>query len=425
MVETISNKVDSIQFINHDEVLDLINESCKIDEFLLYENKSKLYNTILNLNNKKETRYYCLYDRNNLDKELLQIIDDDNKSGIIASYCIFSLLNINNLPKIEEFILLDDNKVIKLFNDSFILDTDSQCVSNCIKILENINENNETFFLQEYLHKSAHLMSEAALVLCSYDHMNLCGCYWYHSIWQWLRLLNMVSTPSWHHHFYKNQLYKILEGKNDQNILISGTADYSSLAYTIKATEEAQCKNNKFEVLDLCETPLFACKWYGSLKNIDLETLKKSIFELDYENKYDLICTDAFLTRFTKQQICDILNIWKKALRKNGKVLTTVRVYDDKYNHVDVPHNEKVAEFKQKAYDRAVKWHNINISPLTLSVRAEEYAKTMKSNKIGTQDEILKSFADIGLKIIHLEEVEVAGELYLSKYLRIVAERVE
>ena len=425
MKEKYVNKDNNIQMINYDEVIKLVNETNKINEFILYENKDNLYNKINDIKHKNMLRYYCVYDRNNINEELLQIIENDNKSGVISKYCIFSLLNINDLPKIDEFILLDDNKVVKSYNNSFILITNLEIVSNYIKILKNIQENNDEFFLQEYLYKSAHMMSEAASILCSYDHMNLDGCYWYHSVWQWLRLLNMVSTPSWHHKFYTSQLYEILKGKNNQNILISGTADYSSLAYTIKASEEAHCENNKFEVLDLCDTPLFTCKWYANLKNANLNTLKKSIFELNYENKYDLICTDAFLTRFSKQQISDILKVWKTALRKNGKVLTTVRVYDEKYNHFDVPHNEKVAEFKQKAYDRASKWHNINISPLTLSIRAEEYAKTMKSNKIGTQEEILKSFDDMGLKIIHLEEVEVSGELYLSKYLRIVAERVE
>lgn len=425
MKEKQISKDNNFQFINHDEAQKLINNSSKITEFVLFENRKNTHGKIYNYKKQDIIRYYCVYDRNNINEELLQIIEYDKKLGIDSKYCIFSLLNVNNLPMIEEFILIDDNKIIKIFESSYILINDLQIVLNYKQILENIEENNDEFFLQEYLYKSAHMMSEAALVLCSYDHMNLEGCYWYHSVWQWLRLLNMVSTPSWHHEFYTNQLYEILKDKNNQNILISGTADYSSLAYTIKASEEANCSNNKFEVLDLCETPLFACKWYAKIKGVNLNTMKKSIFELDNENKYDLICTDAFLTRFSKQQISDILKIWKTALRKNGKVLTTVRVYDEKYNHIDVPHNEKVAEFKQNAYARAVKWHNINISPLTLSMRAEEYAKTMKSNKIGTQEEILKSFEDIGLRIIHLEEVEVSGELYLSKYLRIVAERVE
>ena len=56
--------------------------------------------------------------------------------------------------------------------------------------------------LEEPLVLSADLVHGVAPVLCTSDHVDSFGCEWYHGTWQYLRLLNMVSTPTWHSQFY-------------------------------------------------------------------------------------------------------------------------------------------------------------------------------------------------------------------------------
>lgn len=268
---------------------------------------------------------------------------------------------------------------------------------------------------------SADKMCEVALVLCSCDHVNMEGCYWYHSVWQYLRLMNMVSTPSWHHRFYVEQISEAIKPFDNPHVLISGAADYSSLSDAIQVIIASE-KRGDFSVLDLCETPLFACKWYAKKEDVKVHTICCSIFDFNVINQYTLICTDAFLTRFSKNDIKRVVSIWYDALTCGGSVVTTVRIHDETHTCPDTPSEENVMLFRQKAFERSKIWGNvINYSQEQISLMEETYARKMESNSVGSKEEILGVFHEIGFSISYLEDIEVQGELYPSRYLRIRA----
>src|SRR5207247_113790 len=116
--------------------------------------------------------------------------------------------------------------------------------------------------LEEPLASSADLLYGVAPVLCTGDHVDPAGCAWYHGTWQYLRLLQMVSTPTWHHEFYRSSLERALDGKKDSQVAITGTADYSMLAYVSAAAKHVGTKS-AVQLVDLCATPLFACRWFA------------------------------------------------------------------------------------------------------------------------------------------------------------------
>ncbi len=381
----------------------------------------------------KRVSFRCAlkYVRQMKENYFSSFISNCEARGINSSICILSKLSLEEMPPITDFIMFDSSVVLALehdINGGYYISAASSIIESCQKWLSCQCDNAQKFignFLQEPLMDSADMVSGVASVMCSHDHMNMESCYWYHSTWQYLRLLNLVSTPSWHHEFYIENIMKALEAKKNAraNIFISGAADYSSLSYAIFGVQALNI-DASFTVLDLCRTPLFSCEWYAKRTNAKLSTMQKSIFDFDDQSKYDLICTDAFLTRFSKNDTVNILTRWHNALVSNGAVVTTVRIHDDEHICPEIPLKEAVEAFASKAYNRAKLWgKHINYSPEEMREKAYKYASTMKSNSLGTKDDILNAFEQAGFSIVHLEDVEVVGELYPSRYLRIYARR--
>ena len=353
----------------------------------------------------------------------------DKGENYFQGIALLSNTNMELMPELISFSMFDDKFVIVLEyddNGGFYVTRREDILGACrkwlsVKIID--RPELDAAFLQEPLMMSADMMSEVSTVLCSHDHMNMDSCCWYHSVWQYLRLMNMVSTPTWHHDFYTDNLRDSLCDISSPRILISGTADYSSLSYVMRAMELLG-KTGSYDVLDLCATPLFACKWYAKRKSASVGAMQMSIFDLQADGIYDLICTDAFLTRFTKDQISTILCIWYRALKPDGNVVTTVRVHDERHPCPDTPTAGDIAAFSTKASERSKIWGRvINYSSDEIAGMAGVYASKMKSNKIGTRDDILTAFTDAGFALCHVEDVEVAGELYPSRYLRIRARK--
>src|SRR5262249_54011612 len=56
--------------------------------------------------------------------------------------------------------------------------------------------------LEEPVVVTAPLARELAPVLCRGSYMSKEDCSWYHAAWQFLRLFDLVSTPTWHADFY-------------------------------------------------------------------------------------------------------------------------------------------------------------------------------------------------------------------------------
>lgn len=362
-----------------------------------------------------------------IDGFLTRYLTSSSEENIENNVILLSNIHIESMPGLFDFILFDNRIVLALDNDNdggYYLSTDQDLVSKCQQWLNassiSIKEL-EYFFLQEPLMKSANMVNEVASVLCTKDHVDSGDCYWYHSAWQYLRLMNMVSTPSWHHNFYLERIKESFKGMSSVNVLISGAADYSSLSYAVRALEGINVQGD-YSVLDLCETPLFSCQWYAKFKNIKVHTLHQSIFELDASKKYDLICTDAFLTRFKQNEILAILKLWNSALSKEGHVITTVRIHDEQHHCPESPTSDDVIKFREKAVERMKIWGGfINCSVEDISHKAEIYAKKMHSNHIGNKDSIVNKFEEAGFRILYLDDVEIEGELYPSRYLRIDA----
>lgn len=270
--------------------------------------------------------------------------------------------------------------------------------------------------------QSADLINQVANVICSKDQVDRKECLWYHSVWQYLRLFNMVSSPTWHNAFYIREITKSI-CKESLQALITGTADYTMLAYVAKCLS-VQTNLYNIQVLDNCPTPLFACNWYARKEGFNVRTWEKDILDSNdciAENSIDLICTDAFLTRFQLLDARNVLKIWNSLLCINGRVITTIRVNSGLTNK-DI--EKSIGEYKDKAFQKAKQFESfLRLTPNEISLLAEAYARKMHSENLGGAQEICNYFLEAGFRIDQRNLQEVPGELYSTTYLQLACSK--
>jgi len=152
--------------------------------------------------------------------------------------------------------------------------------------------------LEEPMLITAPIARELAPVLCKGSYMSHEDCSWYHCSWQYLRIFNMVSTPTWHAEFYLGGIERLANDQKHSRAIISGTADYSMLAHVLWAFKRAAA-NHSVTVIDTCETPLLLCRWFAKYIGEEVYTTKDDILHVEPNSPFDLLVTDAFLTRFS------------------------------------------------------------------------------------------------------------------------------
>lgn len=301
--------------------------------------------------------------------------------------------------------------------------------------------------LNMMLEKSCNEMKKYSIENCYRDYVdNDNSCCWYHSAWQYLRLLDCVSAPQWHDAFYRNEFIDIAK-KNGGNymvkVLISGTADYSLLHLLIDAffqlyNQEGMQVNSRIYVLDKCPTPISMCLLYPEYvaqfnwkkieyirKHIQIIPCNNDIF-LYREGNFDLICTDAFLTRFSEENVKSVLNAWKNMLRVEGIIVTTIREHDNIENKNLILASKDIRKFEKKVLDRyktyIVKNGQFPITEEELVFLANRYIIRMVSNNIGNQENIVLMFKKEGFEVAY-DCKEVQGEISKTNYIHIKARR--
>lgn len=297
---------------------------------------------------------------------------------------------------------------------------------------------------------SAEQIAAAASMTC---HQGYGGrrCSWYHGAWQYLRLFDMVSSPSWHDEFYRLELVQHLdhfarrhaesaggggEPSGAPRVLITGAADYSMLAYVFdawnrtEAARETLCEDPVVDVLDICPTPLLTCRWYAStIANRPIRTHEIDLRDDDAVERlrgttgqFDLIVTDAFLTRFDHDGARAVLRHWSELLAPGGVVITTVRLHsEDKARGVP----DEITEFTRRARHQAWQWRlQLRSSIDAICNDAREYALRITSTDFGGEKEVTGLLQEAGFEIVSAPKSQsIFGELHSTRYLRVVARK--
>ncbi|GAA4606674.1 SAM-dependent methyltransferase [Actinoplanes octamycinicus] len=277
----------------------------------------------------------------------------------------------------------------------------------------------------EPLLDSADMLHALAQFSCTGHYVDRVSCAWYHGAWQYLRLFNMVSSPNWHADFYARSLREALHGLGRARVLITGTADYATLAQVLTAAAEEKPGALEIHVLDTCLTPLLANRWYARRMGVEV-----GIHQIDFLTagpelagelgSFDVIVTDAFLTRFRAVEALKVFANWRRLLRPDGHLITTVRLHD-RYATGEGP-SEQVTEYLLRLYERAKNSHwLLRIDFDELRDAAREYALKMISwTELGGTPTIQELFRENGFTVVDSSEGHVPGELTETDYLRIM-----
>ncbi|MDN3351646.1 hypothetical protein [Actinomadura sp. DC4] len=284
--------------------------------------------------------------------------------------------------------------------------------------------------LTEQLVLSADTMATIAPFSCIQPTDGRSTCSWYHGVWQHLRLFNMVSSPDWHSPFYEHaldQAFHGLAGEKQPRVLITGTADYTLLAYVLRAAANARADAG-ITVVDRCRTALLSCQWYSqrwatqeALGTCTVDVREADVLEIAPDPvRYHLITTDGFLTRLETSTAKEVIRSWHELLEPGGTVITTVRVHP-----LDAPRGsvlDEVSDFALRARDRAQRWRRYLKSRVNdITSAAQQYALSMRSQDLGDAATIGRLFAEQGFKIRYSSLNSVPGELRPATYIQIIA----
>lgn len=283
--------------------------------------------------------------------------------------------------------------------------------------------------LDSYLTDALAEWSQTAFVTaplsCTHDHVDGESCAWYHGPWSALRVLDVVSSPTWHKDFYIRALEEIRTNPV-RRVLISGAADFSMLAFIYAAWKGLPAP--RVDVVDLCRTPLDACQWYARRSGATVAVHQQDIlagFTADVPSdggcKFELIVADALLTRFDSREAGDVLANWYSTLRPGGAVITTVRLHPrDRF----IRSEQSVDLFVGRVTELARRHHEtLKIGVAELTEAARQYAWNMTSFDHGDVDHVTKMFTAAGFDVVGCEKALVAGEIVPTEYARICARR--
>jgi ubiquinone/menaquinone biosynthesis C-methylase UbiE len=393
---------------------------------------------------KNITRLFLLPHRHYLREKLLQKhYELDTAAGIKVKFAIVDGLSIelSLLHEVLDFGIWDEELVCWVYKQSsstvnaagyWTITNRREDLDLARRIRDTLLEQDivsatpasfrDEFALEEPLTKSAPVMSALAEFLCKGDHLNREDCAWYHRVWQYLRLLDLVSTPTWHSSFYLSALSEGTRNGQIREVLISGAADYSTLAYILHIHERIGVKCN-VTFLDLCETPLMIARWYAATKGAVIKTVKEDILKFESPRPFDYIVTDAFLTRFSPRDRKKVLLKWKALLRRGGRVVTTVRLNSSANpNEPKKATPSEIDNFVYRTTRLAELWRDfVLLEPEEIGRLAYNYAEQMESYPIWGRQELEAMFEEAGFQLVRYQEAMTKGEMKSTMYAEIVA----
>jgi SAM-dependent methyltransferase len=173
----------------------------------------------------------------------------------------------------------------------------------------------------EPLADSAPVAWSLAERLCAGDPQSHDSCLWYHRIWQYLRLLDIISSIRTNTPFLLATLARL--APSHPRVLISGTADYAMLAHL---REAYRSRPLDVTMLDRCATSVAINQWYADRYGLAMTPVCGDALAIETDRPFDLVCTHNFVGRFDTEARQRLVNRWHTVLRPGGVVVTTQRV---------------------------------------------------------------------------------------------------
>jgi len=252
----------------------------------------------------------------------------------------------------------------------------------------------------EPLALSAPMARELSARLCHFDPRRGATCAWYHGIWQYLRLFDLITTPRDHAAFYRAALLEPIRA-GARRLLVSGTADYALPACLLWVGQLAGVKP-EITVLDICPTPLRLCEWYANRHGAAIVTAAVNILDYDAPAPVDVVATHSFLGRFSPGERQALMSRWHRLLRPGGRVVMVNRIRPDAPDVVRFT-PDQVERFVGRVRQAAESAERTpDISADTLVAMAQDYAAGHRMIPVRSTDEIVRLLEAGGFRIDQL-----------------------
>lgn len=262
------------------------------------------------------------------------------------------------------------------------------------------DEDRPAAYPEEPLAQSAPLARRLASELCRADSAQG-GCAWYHGFWQYLRVLDFVTTPRDHAAFYSRALAGPIAA-GARRVLISGAADYGLPACMLWIFRSAGARPD-LTVLDLCATPVRLSEWYAHHVGAVIAPVVQDILAFAPEQPFDIVTTHSFLGRFAPEQRTVLLARWRRLLRPGGLVVTVNRVRPDSPDRVRFT-ADQADRFAARVREAARNHPSpLDLTEEDLVAMARTYVAAKQTVPVHTPDDIQRLFESAGFRVEQLE----------------------
>jgi len=232
------------------------------------------------------------------------------------------------------------------------------------------------------------------------------GCAWNHGLWQYLRLLGLVTSPSHQPGFYREALAGV--DAPSPRVLVSGAADYAMLAVVLDAFR-ARKAQPRVTVIDLCETPLALSRWYAERFSARIETRAADIRDYEPQELFDAVCSDNFFGRFRHEERAAVVAKWKALLRPAGIAVTASRVRPGEGTaavRFDAAQRQAFCDAVRRAADSRP---DLEKQADAIAARAALYAEKHFTYPLAGVDELRELFTGAGFRIEQLDTAQAAA----------------
>lgn len=233
-------------------------------------------------------------------------------------------------------------------------------------------------------------------------------CAWYHGSWQFLRLLDLVSTPVAHASHYDLQLNEISLDPGFKNILVSGSAD-SGLVKTIHEAFRHRNAEINLSVIDICPTPLKICEEYAASAGIRITTLEQDILDGLPADSFDAIFTHSFMGYFDDDNRQLLLRQWSKSLRKGGRLVTVQRVREDYVGEFVGFSEHEIENFVARATELLREASNAELARFDITTMARRFAENFRNYPVRSAVQLGNMLENAGFKLNLFEQQTTLG----------------
>jgi SAM-dependent methyltransferase len=230
-------------------------------------------------------------------------------------------------------------------------------------------------------------------------------CAWYHGLWQYLKLMDIVEGLRHQASFFAEALANVPAKGGRSRVLVSGAADYGMLAYVLSLFRVRGVAAD-VTVIDLCETPLVLNSWYAERAGIAITTRVADALAFEESVGFDAIVTHAFLGRFPPEARPTLFRRWYRLLRPGG-VLVTVSPLRPGASATMVRFTaDQSAAFRARVLAAAEALDGqLGVPARTLAEAAERYASQHRVYAVRSAGEVEQLLGDAGFAVDHLSSV--------------------